>query len=185
MNVANHQTTLHHTMPATPSLPVLDACCGARMFWFNKQDPRAIFMDNRTETHILTDTTRKQDSRVLHVAPDIQADFTCMPFADESYSLVIFDPPHLIRAGKNGWLAKKYGKLGANWKDDLTKGFAECFRVLQANGTLIFKWNEDQIPVSQILELTPHKPLFGNRCGKSSKSHWIVFIKPSITTITP
>jgi len=27
--------------------PILDACCGSRMFWFDKKNPAAIFMDNR------------------------------------------------------------------------------------------------------------------------------------------
>jgi hypothetical protein len=61
----------------------------------------------------------------------------------------------------------------------LSQGFAECFRVLKPLGILIFKWNEHNVPVSQILALTTEKPLFGNRCGKSSKTHWIVFLKES------
>lgn len=55
--------------------------------------------------------------------------------------------------------------------------FSECFRVLQPCGTLIFKWNETQIPVSQILKLTDHKPLFGNKQPNRTGTHWIVFIK--------
>jgi len=27
--------------------PILDACCGSRMFWFNQKDPRVLFVDNR------------------------------------------------------------------------------------------------------------------------------------------
>lgn len=145
--------------------------------WFDKDDPRALFIDKRRETHVLTDTTRAPGSRVLTVDPDIQADFTALPFSNESFALVVFDPPHLVRAGSSGWLAKKYGKLGADWKEDLRKGFAECFRVLKSQGTLIFKWNEQQVPVSQVLALTPERPLVGNRCGKSSQTHWLVFLK--------
>jgi hypothetical protein len=33
--------------------PVLDACCGPRMMWFDKNDPRALFIDRRRETHDL------------------------------------------------------------------------------------------------------------------------------------
>ena len=164
-------------MKQTELPPVLDACCGARMFWFDKTDPRALFVDKRREKHILTDTTRTKDSRVLNVDPDIQADFTALPFEDSSFSLVIFDPPHLVRAGKNGWQAKKYGKLEGDWREMLSLGFVECFRVLRPQGTLVFKWNEHQVPVSQILALTPERPLFGQRGGKSAKTHWIVFMK--------
>jgi hypothetical protein len=31
--------------------PVLDACCGSRMFWFDKADPRCLYVDKRCETH--------------------------------------------------------------------------------------------------------------------------------------
>jgi len=158
--------------------PVLDACCGSRMFWFDRKNPDAVFMDNRRETHSLKDSSTLGGSRALVVDPDLIADFTAMPFEDQTFSLVVFDPPHLVNSGRNSWLAKKYGKLGADWRDDLRNGFAECFRVLKPNGTLIFKWNEHEIPVSKVLALTPMRPLIGNRCGKSSKSHWIVFLKP-------
>ena len=156
---------------------VLDACCGSRMFWFDRSDPRAVFVDKRRETHQLTDSSSKGGSRSLIIEPDTQADFTALPFKGGTFAMVVFDPPHLVRNGKSGWLAKKYGKLGADWREELTKGFAECFRVLKPEGTLIFKWNENDVPVSQILALTPERPLIGNRCGKSAKSHWIVFLK--------
>jgi hypothetical protein len=49
--------------------------------------------------------------------------------------------------------------------------------VLRSDGVLVFKWNEHDIPVSAVLALTDEKPLFGNRCGRSAKSHWLVFMK--------
>lgn len=161
-----------------PLPPVLDACCGSRMFWFDRKDPRAVFIDKRRESHELTDKSSAGGKRSLVVAPDVLADFTSLPFADGSFALVCFDPPHFERNGATGWVGLKYGTLPADWQDMLRRGFAECFRVLKPEGVLVFKWNEDEIPVSQVLALTPEKPLFGNRCGKTAKSHWIVFIKP-------
>lgn len=111
------------------------------------------------------------------IEPDFVGDFTALPFPNDKFSMVVFDPPHLLRNGSKGWLAKKYGKLGKDWREDLRKGFAEAFRILKQEGVLIFKWNETDIPVSQILALTPVKPLLGNRCGKTAKSHWVVFMK--------
>ena len=157
--------------------PVLDVCCGSRMFWFDKLDSRGTFMDKRKESHILKDKSSKGGSRELIIDPDFQADFTALPFDDETFPLVVFDPPHLIGPGKNGWLAKKYGSLIGDWRTEISKGFSECFRVLRPDGTLIFKWNEEKIKVSEILALTPEVPLFGNRCGKTAKTHWIVFMK--------
>ncbi|HCF8363555.1 hypothetical protein [Klebsiella pneumoniae] len=56
---------------------ILDMCCGSRMFWFDKQDPRAVFADIRSEQHTLC------DGRSLIISPDIIADFRALPFADE------------------------------------------------------------------------------------------------------
>lgn len=156
----------------------LDVCCGSRMFWFDRNNQAAVFLDKRRERHELTDSSSRGGSRALSIAPSVQADFTALPFQDNSFSLVVFDPPHLVRNGKSGWLAKKYGKLGRDWREELRAGFQECFRVLRPVGTLIFKWNEHEIPVSQFTTLSPHPPLFGNKCGKQSKSHWLVFTKP-------
>lgn len=156
---------------------VIDVCCGSRMFWFDRNDPRAVFVDKRRETHMLKDRTSKGGSRKLIIDPDFQADFTALPFPDNSFALVVFDPPHLIQNGRSGWLAKKYGKLEGDWRGELTKGFAECFRVLRPEGVLIFKWNEREVPVGQILSLTTERPLFGNRNGRMNQTHWIVFLK--------
>lgn len=136
-----------------------------------------MFVDKRRETHQLKDASSRGGSRSLVVSPDLQADFTALPFPDDRFAMVVFDPPHLVRSGRKSWLAKKYGKLRREWREDLRAGFAECFRVLRPEGTLVFKWNEHEIPVSQVLALTPHKPLFGNRCGRTAKSHWLVFLK--------
>lgn len=139
------------------------------MMWFNKQNPKVVFGDKRTESHILC------DGRALEIKPDIELDFTALPFPDASFSLVVFDPPHLVRVGKNGWLAKKYGVLGQDWRDEISAGFAECFRVLKPNGTLIFKWNENQIKVSDVVALAPQQPLFGHRTSR--QTIWLTFMK--------
>lgn len=149
---------------------VLDACCGSRMFWFDKADRRALFVDKRRE--VLADP----DGREIVIDPDVLADFTSLPFADESFSLVVFDPPHTF-AGERSLTAKKYGRLLPGWRDEITRGFAECFRVLCPGGTLIFKWNEHRVPIKSVLAMTPEKPLFGQRVGATAKTHWIVFMK--------
>lgn len=166
------------------SVTVLDACCGSRMFWFDRSDKRCVFMDKRFERHTLKDSSSTGGSRSLVIEPDCVSDFTALPFKDEEFYLVVFDPPHLVRNGTSGWLAKKYGKLGADWREELRRGFSECFRVLKANGTLVFKWNENDIPVSEVLRLTRERPLFGNRSGRTAMSHWIVFQKPDAARVS-
>jgi len=46
--------------------------------------------------------------------------------------------------------------------------------VLEPGGILIFKWNEDQIKVTEAAKVFPIAPLFGQRGGKT---HWLVFMK--------
>lgn len=150
---------------------VLDACAGSRMFYFKKDDERVLFGDIRSEEHTLC------DGRALVIKPDMHIDFRNMPFKDGSFKLAVFDPPHLIHAGPQSWLALKYGVLGQDWREDIRKGFSECFRVLANDCVLIFKWNETQIKVSEILKLTDQKPLIGHKSGKHSKTHWICFMK--------
>lgn len=147
---------------------ILDVCCGSRMFWFNKEHEKTIYMDQRK----LDDTLC--DGRRLLIKPDVIGDFRNIPFDDNTFKLVIFDPPHLVKVGDNSWLAKKYGKLNDSWKIDIKIGFDECMRVLDKNGVLIFKWNEEQIKLKQILDLIDYKPLIGN---KRAKTHWLVFMK--------
>ncbi|EEH92581.1 hypothetical protein CSAG_00935 [Citrobacter portucalensis] len=84
---------------------ILDMCCGSRMFWFNKQDTRAVFNDIRAEEHELC------DGRRLVISPDLISDFRSLPFADSSFPVVVFDPPHLERVGQSAWMGKKYGRL--------------------------------------------------------------------------
>lgn len=150
---------------------VLDVCCGSRMFWFDKEHPDTTYMDIREHYEEL------DSGHVINVAPDIIGDFRNIPFEDNTYDLVVFDPPHLLRAGDNSWLAKKYGRLDVgSWQDDIAEGFSECFRVLKPTGTLVFKWNEEQIKLKEVLATTDMEPLFGN---KRAKTHWLVFIKES------
>lgn len=156
---------------------VLDADCGARMFYFDKQNPDVLFMDIRNEEHVIGSYETKDGvkERKLVVSPDVVADFTNMPFSDNSFYMVVFDPPHLLHAGESSWLDKKYGVLNKDtWKEDLSKGFEECMRVLKPNGTLVFKWNTEQIDMNKVLSLFSKKPIFGD---KRSKTRWIVFMK--------
>lgn len=167
---------------------ILDVACGGKMFYFDKQDERVLFCDIRNVETTLC------DGRFFEVKPDIQSDFTSLPFENNRFSMVVFDPPHLLRnTGKSkfcdlygslnekavptGYQQIKYGALYSDWRDMISKGFKECFRVLLPGGFLIFKWNETDIKVSEVLELTSERPVFGHKSGKQSKTHWLCFMK--------
>lgn len=158
--------------------PVLDATCGGRMIWFDKNNPLALFVDRRVMIdETIYQSADKKVTRKHTIAPDVVADFTDLPFEDNTFYHVIFDPPHLKTLGENSWMCKKYGKLPSNWREVIKDGFNECMRVLRPFGTLVFKWNEAEISTKELIETIECKPLYGCRSGKASKTHWMVFIK--------
>ncbi len=80
----------------TINKPILDACCGSRMFWFDKKNPSVIFIDKRSETVTAKD---RDKIRTIEIKPDVVADFTNLPFDDNSFYMVVFDPPTF----ENSW----------------------------------------------------------------------------------
>jgi len=152
---------------------ILDPASSMRSFYFDKKDERVLFGDIREdETHLLT------NGQTIHIKPDEVMDFRNILYADNTFQAVIFDPPHMLRLTEKSWMRKKYGVLDSiTWKEDITQGFSECFRVLKPNGTLIFKWNEVSIPLKQVLALTTQKPVLGHPSGKRMGTHWVLFLK--------
>lgn len=157
---------------------ILDACCGPRMMWFNKAHPNAIYIDIRNGEFELSEGWGK-----ANVKPDKIMDFRKMEFADKSFKLVVFDPPHLKRCCQNSCLGKKFGILNKKtWREDLKEGLAECWRVLEDYGVLLFKWNDHDIKRKEVLELLPEKPLFFNitsrtKIKKGSQTLWYCLMK--------
>lgn len=163
---------------------ILDACCGGRMFWFEKKHPNALYVDIRIaeKGHIQNGWNPNHE-----VKPDEIADFRNLPYKDNTFRLVVFDPPHIVRQkpSPSAVIQKKYGVLSKEtWQDDLKRGFNECWRVLSDYGVLIFKWGDNDVKVSEILSLFPEKPLFGHPSGSKNQNHWMVFMKiPKISDV--
>ena len=154
---------------------ILDACCGGRAFWFDKENPNVLFADQRVMEPTIVGNGG--NARVRKCIPDKVMDFRNMDISDNTFQIVVFDPPHLF-VGEKSYMAKCYGRLDKKtWKEDLKRGFSECFRVLKDDGVLIFKWNEYDVPLKEVLELSPYTPLFGHPSGKTQKTHWVCFMK--------
>ena len=152
---------------------ILDACCGSRMFWFNKKEPHTLFCDIREYDKGFIDN---RQNRELH--PDKIMDFRKMDFPDKSFKLVVFDPPHLIGKPNGCRMTKTYGSLNAEtWQDDIKKGFNECWRVLEDYGVLIFKWNDASKKRAELLRIIGKEPLFGHPNGSKIPTHWFCFMK--------
>lgn len=151
---------------------ILDACCGGRLMWFNKSNPLAIYIDKYPRPKGI-----KKERPNFSCEPDIIMDFTDLKFPDNSFKMVVFDPPHLSTLGENSYMRKSYGVLKKGWREELSKGFNECWRVLDNYGTLIFKWNDTEIKLSEVLKLFSQDPLFGHKTGKVGKTMWMCFLK--------
>ena len=61
---------------------ILDACCGSRMFHFDKHNPNVLFADIRKQKLSFKDHDK---IRHLEVSPDVIHDFTDMQYPDKSF----------------------------------------------------------------------------------------------------
>ena len=158
------------------SAEILDACCGGRMWWWDKAHPLAIYMDKR-----VAPPGSRHDRPNWSCEPDVLGDFREMPFEDGAFNLVVFDPPHVVRDEAKGHMTLNYGVLPkATEQDDLRRGFAECWRVLAPGGTLVFKWAG---PVERVRPHFPATPIVGTRSARNAKglgTRWFIFYKPEV-----
>ena len=149
---------------------ILDACCGTRMFWNDKNHSNVLYIDNRIrEKGFAIDNDKRE------IKPDIQMDFRNMNFKDNSFKMVVFDPPHIIRNSEAGVYSRVYGILSRDtWKEDIGKGFKECWRVLDDYGTLIFKWSESSIKLKEVLEIINQQPLIKHKGWSCNNKRCII-----------
>lgn len=61
---------------------ILDACCGGRMFWFDKAHPDALYIDIREEQDY--QTGKGKDNRHRAIKPDKVMDFRKMDLPNNS-----------------------------------------------------------------------------------------------------
>lgn len=85
---------------------ILDPCCGSRMMWFDRAHPDVVFGDRRREAITVTDRShgREDGTRTLCIEPDALMDFRALPYRDETFYLVAFDPrTWCAPARDHGW----------------------------------------------------------------------------------
>ncbi len=135
-------TASQRRQPVTGHAAILDMCCGSRMFWFDKNDDRAIFSDIRKEEHTLC------DGRRLIISPDLIADFRALNrpgFPGECFICELRLPDHRFRWKHNKLfllLPEEYGPAFPAivdcytspptlvWPVPLLHGFSSSYGVL-------------------------------------------------------
>lgn len=151
---------------------IIDLACGIKAMYIQKNHPLVLYNDIRREEKGFFDFRPN-----FEVQPDIQEDFTKLPFEDHTFYHVVFDPPHLWY-NPNMRMTKPYGYLEKhNYQEVLKKGFEEGWRILKPGGTLVFKWNETSISKKEVLSLFPIDPIYGHPTGSKNKTHWLIFFK--------
>ena len=158
--------------------PILDVTAGNRMMWPNKDNEYVIFLDKESG---------------LLIKPDILADFRCLPFRDDVFSLSFFDPPHFFGSlppfmdNKDNLHGGYYGVF-KNRKDMVISIIKTQKELSRVSERLCFKWNEAMIKLFQILtcftewmvilKLQP-KPRMGRRSYRnySKNTWWVTFIR--------
>lgn len=116
--------------PHQPPERILDATVNAGRFWIGSTRPvTGIDIDPRHR-------------------PDIVADNAAMPFAAESFDVVVYDPPHIPNQGKDrnkdfnkrfGLVLKASPQQGYNFSHLFPPFVKEAYRVLRRNGVLFCK----------------------------------------------
>ncbi|MBQ9274495.1 MAG: class I SAM-dependent methyltransferase [Succinivibrio sp.] len=166
-NVTSDFTVLAKDAVPLPKHPILDACCGGRQWHFDKANEQVEFMDIR-------EIAKKPlcDGRIFEVKPTTVGDFTKMPFRDESFLLVLFDPPHRSDLGEGCWLEQRFGNLSKDKNKALgmlRAGFNECWRVLAPGGVLFFKWSDSEIKLGELKKrVFPVLPVAGSKAHSMS-----------------
>jgi len=111
--------------------PILDATAGNRMMWKNKNPPHVVFMDKEIR---------------LRIPPHIFGIWEKLPFRDDVFSCIIFDPPHYRVFGKKSihkdpkgesWLGEYLNKR--HFMRSLVYSSKEFSRVAER---LCLKWGE-------------------------------------------
>lgn len=164
---------------------ILDATSSFRRMWLNKENPNTAFIDIRSNKKLMQDwkacmVQKGRDTNIGFTKLTIQADFSHLPFKDNTFIHINFDPPQLIHLGRTSIYYKQYGALEANnWQATLKQAAKELWRVLAPFGTLNVKWNDRDISDEDVLKLFPERALYGQTGahGTSSKTSWFTFVK--------
>jgi len=152
---------------------MLDASAGNRMLWSNKNPPNTVFLDKNT---------------LLKIPPDILGVWENLPFRDDVFDCVLFDPPHKFNRTSGFWANPSspnyYGADISRTKlvTGIFHGTREFLRIAKR---LCFKWSDDEISLARVLSLFPREweKIFHKEVDKNNAHgniiHYITFCRNS------
>lgn len=152
---------------------MLDATGGTRQMWPCKNPPLVVFMDKNLESYR---------------PPDVFGVWEHLPFKDNAFETVIFDPPHKLgrTTGRGKWATPSHPEY---WGIDISKikfrtgvyrGTREFLRVAKR---LCFKWNDIELNPDRVLTLFPkewkeiHRLEIRKNIKTKTVTYWITFVK--------
>jgi len=178
---------------------ILDATCGAKIFYKGRHKAfspeELVFMDVREG--LFSTFNRRGKGRgdiratevidgqeYIRIEPTKVGCVTKIPWPDQSFNMVIIDPPHAGRWGKSSFMGALYG----SWdRDTFVRKFyranSEVYRVLKPGGVLFLKVqdNEGRDKIAERL-LTKFRLLLKiqqvNASGRTGhKTFWMIFVR--------
>jgi hypothetical protein len=165
-------------------MKILDATYGNKEMWYQKNHQFVTFMDKRNGYYFYQypNSPKKEE---YHIKPDVVSEWKDAPFSENTFDLIPFDPPHMLKNTEKGIFSAKYTQLNPlTWRQTLSDGIQRLFMVLKPDGIFIFKWCESNILLEEVLKLFPYPPLFGTKARSkrvnSGNICWVVFLKHNI-----
>ena len=156
-------------------MKILDATCGEKGIWLQKNHPLVTFMDKRKGKYYYAS---KDCTKVRYnVEPNIVCEWKDAPFPDNHFDMIVFDPPHIVRKETTkSSMITEYGSLQPDtWNIEIKEGVKKLFDILKPEGIFIFKWSDNGgLKINNVLKLFPYKPLFGST---KDGNWWLVFLK--------
>jgi len=120
---------------------VLDACIGGALMydeWQLNLGESFISIDIRKGAYT-QDSDKRWSAKTLEVKPSVMADLKKLPFKNNVFDSIVFDPPHFA-CGINSFLRKYYGSWDQQEvKESLKAANLEFARVLKIGNSLVLK----------------------------------------------
>jgi len=143
------------------------------MMWKNKNPPLTVFMDKNA---------------LSPRPPDVVGVWEFLPFRDDVFECVIFDPPHKHgrTTGRGLWAtptSSSYYGIDIPRIKFLSGVYRGTREFLRVSKRLCFKWNDIEMSVSRVLSLFPKewKEVYRRVIDKGLKTKtltfWITFVR--------